>query len=515
MAQEATVAHKSNGHEEEKEPRRIDVDFHGDRFQIPQDMEMDEAINALTRYRDEQKTAITISESVRAFPLDGAVAFQKALKERYGWTTLTPSFGFWGKKINPTMIGVEVALNETIQVPWGRCQVPKIDGELITDWGEDDEIPVFILKANVLVKDKKALAEIAASVRKFVATESIYRGQAIKINFRDGDGDRKTFDPAFSPKFLDLNKYAKQKIVYAEVTERMIRTNLFNPVIYTERCRAQKIPLKRGVLLEGRYGTGKTLTAHSLAKACVEHGWTFLYVQDVRDLDLAMKFARMYSPCVLFAEDVDRMIPATERTPDTDRVLNTLDGVESKNVEIMTVLTTNNVGNIHPAFLRPGRIDTVIKIAPPDDKAMVALVREYGRNLKGESIIDADDQRIMTAVRGLSNTNASFVQEAVERAKLSAIGNCEGDLKITGDDIEIAVESLKSHLEMVCPDAGIPDDCEETVIDPMKMAFHCLLDQFAFHILQKIVNPKTLEKIVVKTAKKMGRPRGGGSFNPN
>jgi SpoVK/Ycf46/Vps4 family AAA+-type ATPase len=515
MAQESAVAHKSNGQDDDakKEPRRIDVDFHGDRFQIPQDMEMDEAIDALTRYRDEQKTSISICEEVRAFPLDGAVAFQKALKERYGWTTLTPTFGFFGKKFNPQMIGVEIALGETIQVPWGKCQVPKIDGELITDWGEDDEIPIFMLKANVLMKDKKALAEIAASVRKFVQTESIYRGQAIKINFRDSEGDRKSFNPAFSPKFLDLNKYANQKIVYAETTERMISTNLFNPVVYTERCRKQKIPLKRGVLLEGRYGTGKTLTAHSLAKACVQNGWTFLYVEDVRDLDLAMKFARMYQPCVLFAEDVDRMIPATERTADTDRVLNTLDGVESKNVEIMTVLTTNNVGNIHPAFLRPGRIDTVIKIEPPDDKAMVALVREYGRNAKGESIVDSSDEEIMTAVRGLRNTNASFVQEAVERAKLSAIGHSE-ELKIKGSDIEVAVTSLKSHLEIVCPEAGMMD-MEETTIDPLKMGLHVLMDQFAFHILNKIVNPKTLEKIVVKTAKKMGRPRGGGSFSQN
>lgn len=439
--------------EEKEPPRKIDVEFHGDKLVLPEDMNYDEAIDALARQRDEENTEVSVQEPVNAFPLDGAVAFQKALRERYGWANLVPTPGFFGSN-PPQMIGVEIAFNQTLQIPWGRCMVPKVEGFLATGWREENSMPVFNLTATVKRRYEKVVAEIANRVREIVATESIYRGQAVKLNFRDADGDRQsTFSPIFAPRFIDLKKYANQQIVYAADTERMIETNLFNPVRYTNRCRENGVPLKRGILLEGRYGTGKTLTAHRLAQICVENGWTFLYVEDVRDLDLAVAFAKLYQPCVLFAEDVDRTMPNGPRTPEIDKILNTLDGVESKHLEVMTVLTTNHVGGIHSGFLRPGRIDTVIPILAPDDGAMLRLVRHYGKAKDGTPIVEGTDAEIISAVKGLKGSNAAFVQEAVERAKLSAIGKDE-KMIIRPDDISVAVASMQTHIKMVCPDAG-------------------------------------------------------------
>jgi SpoVK/Ycf46/Vps4 family AAA+-type ATPase len=76
---------------------------------------------------------------------------------------------------------------------------------------------------------------------------------------------------------------------------------------------AHKVPLKRGVLLEGPYGTGKTLTAFVTAKKCVENGWTFIMLDRVAALKEALTFARMYAPAVVFAEDIDRSVEG-ERT---------------------------------------------------------------------------------------------------------------------------------------------------------------------------------------------------------
>lgn len=500
--------------EEEKEPpRKIDVEFHGEKLVLPEDMDYDEAIEALARQRDEVNTQVSVQEPVNAFPLDGAVAFQKALKEKYGWANLVPTPGFFGPN-PPQMIGVEIAFNQTLQIPWGRCMVPKVDGFLGTGWREDNSMPIFNLTGTVKRRYEKVVAEIAKRVREIVASESIYRGQAVKLNFRDTDGERQNeFSPTFAPRFIDLKKYANQEIVYAADTERMIETNLFNPVQYTDRCRKNGVPLKRGILLEGRYGTGKTLTAHRLAQICVKNGWTFLYVEDVRDLDLAVAFAKLYQPCVLFAEDVDRTMPNGPRTPEIDKILNTLDGVESKHLEVMTVLTTNHVGGIHSGFLRPGRIDTVIPILAPDDGAMLRLVRHYGKTKDGTPIVEGSDADIISAVKGLKGSNAAFVQEAVERAKLSAIGKDE-DMIIRPDDISVAVASMQTHIKMVCPDAGgIEIEEGDQVIDPLKLAGDMLMDQFAFHLLNKIANPKTLEKIILKQVKRHRRPNSGFSDN--
>ena len=61
---------------------------------------------------------------------------------------------------------------------------------------------------------------------------------------------------------------------------------------------------------------------------------------------------------------------------------------DSKDSEIMVVLTTNEVSKIHPAFLRPGRIDAVVSIRPPDTEATVRMVRRYGRGLVDASASD-------------------------------------------------------------------------------------------------------------------------------
>jgi transitional endoplasmic reticulum ATPase len=504
--------------ETKEPPRKIDVEFSGDRFVIPENMDYDEAIESLARQRDEERTEVAVSEPINAFPLDGAVAFQKALKEKYGWANLLPTPGFFGDS-PPNMIGVEIAFGQTLQIPWGRCRVPKVDGVLSTGWKEDNGMPIFQLTANVKRRHEKVVAEIAKRIRQLVAEESIYRGQAVKINFRDRDGDRQnSFDPTFAPRFIDLAKYADQQIVYAAETEHLIQTNLFNPVMHTEKCRKNGVPLKRGILLEGRYGTGKTLTAHRLAQLCVQNGWTFLYLEDVRDLDMAMAFAKLYSPCVLFAEDVDRSMPNGPRTSDIDRILNTFDGVESKHLEVMTVLTTNHVGGIHSGFLRPGRIDTVIPILAPDNGAMLRLVRHYGRGKDGSVIVEGEDADIIAAVKGLTGSNAAFVQEAVERAKLSAIGKAEEKMVIRPDDIKVAVASMQTHIKMVCPDAGLEAAAEfdpenDTMLDPMKIAGEMLIDQFAYALLNKLANPKTLEKIIVKGTKKRRGPNSPFSNN--
>lgn len=498
--------------DEKEPPRKIDVEFHGDKFVIPQDMDYDEAIESLMRQRDEENTDVSVQEAVQAFPLDGAVAFQKALKEKYGWANLVPTPGFFGPQ-PPSMIGVEIAFGQTLQIPWGRCMVPKVTGFLATGWKEDNGMPIFNLTATVKRRYEKTVAEIAKRIREIVAAESIYRGQAVKLNFRDNDGERQSsFSPTFAPRFIDLKKYANQQIVYAADTERMIETNLFNPVRYTDRCRKNGVPLKRGILLEGRYGTGKTLTAHRLAQICVENGWTFLYVEDVRDLDMAVAFAKLYQPCVLFAEDVDRTMPNGPRTPEIDKILNTLDGVESKHLEVMTVLTTNHVGGIHSGFLRPGRIDTVIPILAPDNGAMLRLVRHYGKTKDGQPIVEGTDEAIIEAVKGLKGSNAAFVQEAVERAKLSAISNSDDKMVIRPEDISVAVASMQTHIRMVCPEAGMEIEEGDQVIDPAKLAIELLVDQFAFALLNKIANPKTLEKIIVK---QMKRKRPGGDFSNN
>jgi len=462
----------------------------------------------INEYIVETEREVSVFEKVACFPLDGAVAFYQVLKERFGWTTLKSQKGFFGE-IKPAMVGVEIGYQQTTQIPWGRMTVPKIDGFLQTGFCMDANLPCFVINGQVRRKHERLVSEIATDVRKRVKSHSIYRGKAIKLSFRDLDGDRVTdFGPDHCPRFLDPEGLNVRDIVYAEITERSLKTNLFNIIQYSDKCRSLGIPLKRGILLEGTYGTGKTLTADVLAKMCVENGWTFLYLDDIRDLDLTLGIANYYAPCVVFGEDVDK-ITSGGRTVDMDKLFNAVDGVEGKGREIVTVLTTNSVGNIHPAFLRPGRMDAIIPVLCPDNDAIVKLVEIYGRDKNDAPMIHASSEQIIEAMKPIRGANAAFIREVVEKAKLSAIAHMDGEaLIIKAEDLYNAALSMKPQKERLYPnleEPEIPIDCEE--VNPVQFAASLMMDVFMSAFIERIADPKILKSIVFK---KMRRPPFGG-----
>lgn len=490
----------------------VTIEQTGDRFCIPENMDLQVAERRVRELREEQETIVAVSEVVDAFPLDGAVAFLKILKERYGWTTLKPTMGFWGPS-PPSMLGVEVRPGETIQVPWGSMTVPKIDGTLSTGVAKDESgLPRFRIGGEIRRKHESHIKDIAAAVRKEVLKSSIYRGKALRINFRDSDGDRRTdFGAGFCPKFIDLGECLKP-VIYSEHTRRLVQTTLWNPIQFTERCRKVNAPLKRGILLAGSYGTGKTLTAYQTAHLCVQNGWTFVYLQDVRDLDLALSFARHFEPCLLFAEDCDRAM-AGPRSPEMDQLLNTIDGIESKNREVMVVFTSNHKKFINPAFIRPGRIDSVIEITAPDEAAAVQLIRNYGETVAGEVTLSMTDKEVWNALTPIHGANAAFVQEAVERAKLAAIGNFDSEedkVVITKEDLNAAAATMVEHVKALQPELEMQ---EMQAVDPMKLAMDIFMDQAAGAFFDKLINPKTIHKVFIKGMKPKGGPGLGPSLN--
>lgn len=211
--------------------------------------------------------------------------------------------------------------------------------------------------------------------------------------------------------------------------------------------------MKRGVLLAGDYGTGKTLTAYVTALKAVRSGFTFIYLSSVKDLAMAFEFAKQYAPAVIFSEDVDRVLGGQERTEEIDAVLNSFDGVDSKDQEIITVLTTNHLDRLTKAVLRPGRCDTLVEVTRPDADAASRLVKLYGRNLLAP---ETDYDAIGSS---LADHLPAEIREAVERAKLAAIARLsiedrvdEGiEGKVTEQDVIAATGAMSAQHEMLIP----------------------------------------------------------------
>lgn len=409
------------------------------------EMSYDEAIVWLDRKKKEEEQEVRIFESIPCSPLDGAHAFREAIVERYGFSCL----GSWFSPA--TLVGVPISVTEKVQVPLGTISIPGIEGSFEAKVSSNP--PAFIIGGSVKRKYELEVKAIVGLTRKILSERSIYKGRAVRVSWdweRQGTG----YHPINNaPQFFSLDPDAEKILTFSERVAADLEIGLFTLIEKREQCRKYQIPLKRGVLLYGKYGTGKTLTATVAAIRAERSGTTFVYLDSVLDLRRGLEFAAQYAPSVVFCEDIDRAISG-ERTTEMDEVLNLIDGVDTKDKEIITVLTTNHIDKINPAMLRMGRIDTLIEVTPPDARAASRLVELYGRGLLAG---DADLTRIGERLAGKI---PAFIRETVERGKIAAIARC-GDKDITGsvceEDLLRAAGNLETHDAFLTPKKSVSE----------------------------------------------------------
>lgn len=431
-----------NTNNNEKKPAVIhvaEVVRHGKQFIMPEGISLDTAIELLQRKKREEEEVVTVVEEIDAFVWDGALALTKAMAELFGYSHQEPTPGFFGPT-PPAMVAVECGYNKTVMVPWGNFSLPGIAGRITTGTTRKNGIVVCQVVAEVKRKHKETIHAIVDLARKLAKDESIYKGQAVGIRWKDENGDLIKMP---QPKFLDLSKVKADEVVFAEDVGKAITTSLFTPLEHSDQCRKLGIPLKRGILLSGKYGTGKTLVTYVTAAKATQNKWTFLHCQRADELAEMVKFAHKYQPAVIFCEDIDRSMSGG-RTTEIDDILNIVDGIESKNTEVMVILTTNHLENINPAMLRPGRLDAIINVLPPDAGAVERLIRLYGRGLVPAN---ADLSEVGKKMAG---NIPAVIRECVERSKLAAIKLCpEGQLVITTEALLDAAASMTNQMDLL------------------------------------------------------------------
>lgn len=407
----------------------------------PEPMPLRVARDLIDRKIADEETIINTMEVIDAYPMDGAVAFNKAMKQKYGWASPIPTPTFFGPK-PPELRTVKTGPGpkDEVQVPWGRFILPGVEHPVNTGSTVDPKgQPVFVIHGQVRKRDQVVIKELAKLTREILKEESIYRGKRIRLQVNhDGMGNY-TLDHEKGPEFMEVSSLTAQSLILNTDERDQIETALWTPVQNADACRKHKIPLKRGILLSGVYGTGKTLTATVTAQICEANGWTFVLLDKVEALQQALLFARRYSPAVIFAEDVDRV--AAIRDGKGNDLLNTIDGALTKDAEIIVVLTTNFVERLDKAMLRPGRLDAVINMRPPEGDAVKALIRLYARELLSPS---AELDEVATVLAG--NIPAT-IREVVERSKLGMIHRNSDE--ITAEDLLVAAQGMKHHLDLL------------------------------------------------------------------
>lgn len=408
-----------------------EVEFHdGKKISLPRGMTYERAFSILTRLKEEAETVTQFNRIYLYRPDDGAHAAYHCMRARWGMALGKITETFFGT-IPAESRTIQVGFGRTMQVPWGRIEVPHLDGLefFVTEDEHRDYGKVFRLYARGPKKHKAEVDALFNDVQEFLQTKSIYRGQALI--------------GSDNLEFLNLD-IDMSKIVFSDKVMEELGGMVWSSLRYSEAMRREGLSLKRAVLLHGPYGTGKTSTGIITAKEAVAAGWTFLSAKPGRDkVEKVLQTARLYEPAVVFVEDIDGQTQSAE-ADQVSRLLDAFDGITSKGGELMIVLTTNHLDRIHKGMLRPGRLDAIVEIAGLDRGGCERLIKAVVP--EGKLSPDVDYDAVYASMDGFL---PAFIRETINRAVTFAVARIkgEGSYVIDTPDLIHAAESLHPQLE--------------------------------------------------------------------
>ncbi|HSS61316.1 MAG TPA: AAA family ATPase, partial [Candidatus Limnocylindrales bacterium] len=209
---------------------------------------------------------------------------------------------------------------------------------------------------------------------------------------------------------------------------------------HADKLRAAGRSLKRGVLLHGLPGTGKTLTVMHLIGRMQGRTVILMTGRGLSLIENVAKMARQLAPSMVVMEDVDlvaeeRTMPGFRGGPILFELLNEMDGLRDDQ-DVIFVLTTNRADLLEPALAaRPGRIDLVVELPLPDEAGRRRLIDLYARGL------ELRDVELTALVASTEGATPAYVKELLRKAALRAIED-SGDNIVLQKHIDSALEEL-------------------------------------------------------------------------
>jgi transitional endoplasmic reticulum ATPase len=239
-------------------------------------------------------------------------------------------------------------------------------------------------------------------------------------------------------------------------TKRALTEAVLWPLQHPETFARLGVDPPRGVLLYGPPGTGKTfvvralastgrLSVHAVKGSELMDKWVGSSEKAVREL---FRRARDSAPSLVFLDEIDALAPRRGQSHDsgvTDRVvaalLTELDGIEPLR-DVVVLGATNRPELIDPALLRPGRLERLVFVEPPDADARYQILKTAGK-----SVPLSDEVDLKTVAGELEGYSAADCVALLRESALTAMRRSIDAADVTAADVATAKSNVRPSLD--------------------------------------------------------------------
>ena len=292
------------------------------------------------------------------------------------------------------------------------------------------------LRLEVMAAQPDDAPTFITEIRRLMDRLNVYRGHAITLSagMHIGPGPQTLVqfqaipqigrDDVVLPDGL-LEQIERQTIIFSQHADQLLKSGR---------------SLKRGVLLFGLPGTGKTLTLMYLIGRMPERTTLLTTGSGMGLIQTVAAMARQLAPSMVVLEDVDlvaqeRTTPGFGARPVLFELLNEMDGLRDDQ-DVIFVLTTNRPDILEPALAaRPGRIDLALELPLPDADGRRRLLDLYSRGLTLDSV------DIGALVERTDGATPAYIKELLRKATVRALEGGAGTA-LRQADIDSALEEL-------------------------------------------------------------------------
>jgi hypothetical protein len=303
------------------------------------------------------------------------------------------------------------------------------------DGMETSHVSVERVTISVACRNRDVADRFFAELEERRKRLSVYRGKVIDPVVQGGT--------VVTIGFRAIKQVREQDLVLPAGVKELIDRAVVGFYDHGQVLEELGIELKRGILLHGPPGTGKT--SISLYLAGLLPNFTVCFVSGERLLNPReiCKMARYLQPALVVFEDIDLI--AQQRDANglatvLGELMNQIDGCDPTD-QVLFVMNTNSLDRLESAVRnRPGRVDQLIEVPLPDRPARRRLLATFARNVRLE---EGNLDRALDATRDMS---PAMLKEIVKRAVVMAIvrGGKAKDVAVREDDLVLAAAQVQA-----------------------------------------------------------------------